>query len=615
MVREADVPANLPNLSIDSQGETATVEEGVSTQVNVTVENNGSVTSSYTPKLTITNSSNALVKQSQQTTSQLAPGENETVSFSVGTFPAGDYSVEVATSSNATTGTLAVELVADLALSENSLKIGGTSVFSSLGLSEGDAADLTVNATSRTEQEASGSVTVLLFNSSGTQVEQRQSTTFGSSEQKQLVFTDVTSDLRGGQYGLVVMSQKGETLGQYAEGIITITQPLTGPSFVSAEVTEQNPDQLRVTFDEAITAGVADGFTFDSQQDITDLATVEANNKQKDTVVLNLSSPVQEDQDLSGTLQYDDGTGGVQSDTNQSPAEPITNGDVTNNVVTELPDAPYVNKSEDTFDPTTETTISVTYNATGEVASPDVGVRLLNDSNLPVVQNLSLDTFQGSATLTIPANSPSFSGDSPVTYQLINTAAEPVPIDSDLSWLNATSSSAPTITNLNLGETNGNVSFSFDSDEELGTTTDDITVEVVTPSTATLTFNTQGLSTTDTEAPFTYKTGETNFQYSSEGTYTMEVKDAKDSDGNNGGTNGDGSGLTDDYFFDEGLPNAPYVNNTDQQHDPTTDTSLSVDYNATDQIASADVNVTVSDSEGTTVAFNNSLLASEGTAA
>ncbi|OYR56613.1 PKD domain-containing protein [Halorubrum halodurans] len=114
VVDERDVPANLSGLDIATQGSTATVEETAAVPIDVTVENIGTVPSSYTPTLAITDSS-GIVDQRRATTSTLGPGENETVSFSLEAPSAGDYTVEIATDSNATAGSLDVTSVGDTA--------------------------------------------------------------------------------------------------------------------------------------------------------------------------------------------------------------------------------------------------------------------------------------------------------------------------------------------------------------------------------------------------------------------------------------------------------------------------------------------------------------------
>ncbi|TKX85388.1 PKD domain-containing protein, partial [Halorubrum sp. SS5] len=107
VVREAAVPASLSGLDIATQGQTATVETTETVPVSVAVENTGTVQSSYTPTLTITNSSGT-VAQRRATTPTLDPGDNETVSFSLPAPSPGEYTVEIATDGNATTGSLDV---------------------------------------------------------------------------------------------------------------------------------------------------------------------------------------------------------------------------------------------------------------------------------------------------------------------------------------------------------------------------------------------------------------------------------------------------------------------------------------------------------------------------
>jgi PGF-CTERM protein len=188
---------------------------------------------------------------------------------------------------------------------------------------------------------------------------------------------------------------------------------------------------------------------------------------------------------------------------------PAAIGGATAAELTGFPSAPWVNNSDTSHDPTTTTSLSVAYNATGQVGSPsDVAVELYNATDGAfVTANASLAATEGSALLTVPAGT--FTGDQSVTYKLTNASSGNV-LATDTSMLLSSS----------------------------------------------------------------------------------------------GGGGGDG------------LSPAPWVNNSDTSHDPTTTTSLSVAYNATGQVGSpSDVAVELYNAtDGAFVTANASLTATEGSA-
>lgn len=227
-----------------------------------------------------------------------------------------------------------------------------------------------------------------------------------------------------------------------------------------------------------------------------------------------------------------------------------------------LPNAPYVNKSDDTHDPTTDTTLSADYNATGEMASSDVVVEVTDSSGTTLASNASLSATEGTATLTITGGT--LSGDERLTYQLINKNTATVNATDD-SWLNGTGgggdTTAPKIVNLNLAEQKGNMAISFDSGEQLGKKSGDLTVSVVGPNGATYTFDRKQFAESGSR-PYTYSLSTTQAYDDGGGSYTMSVDDAKDSAGNNGGNNGAGSGLTDTHVYSSGSGTDTWINGT-----------------------------------------------------
>lgn len=107
--------------------------------------------------------------------------------------------------------------------------------------------------------------------------------------------------------------------------------------------------------------------------------------------------------------------------------------------------------------------------------------------------------------------------------------------------------SPPTITNVALGASAGNLTFRFDSDEQLGSSSSDIAVSVDGPTTTDIySFNRNEFSETDNGNSYTYRLTATQAYNDGEGTYTAAVDDALDSAGNDGA---DGT-QTDTYNYD-----------------------------------------------------------------
>jgi surface glycoprotein (TIGR04207 family) len=261
-----------------------------------------------------------------------------------------------------------------------------------------------------------------------------------------------------------------------------------------------------------------------------------------DKVVVNITDDLIGNPSNSGTY-----TGKIELFAGSSPFQ-TTDADFSIG----FPAAPYVNNSDRTHDPSTNTTLSVDYNATGEMSSSDAGVEVLDSQSTTLGINNSLSAVgtEGTATLTITGGT--LSGDEQVTYQLLNTSAAIVNA-TDSSWLNDTGgggdTTAPSISSANLSESSGNMDISFNStNEQLGGSASDVTVEGSGPNGATYTFDRTDFSESGS-GPYTYTLATQQAYDDGDGFYGVNITVAKDSAGNNGGTTGEGSGLTDSYQF------------------------------------------------------------------
>ncbi|MFC6954626.1 PKD domain-containing protein [Halorubellus litoreus] len=211
--------------------------------------------------------------------------------------------------------------------------------------------------------------------------------------------------------------------------------------------------------------------------------------------------------------------------------------------VTDTKYAPWVNQADTSHDPTTDTTLSVTYNATGKVtAAGDVAVVLKDSTGTTVAANASLDATEGVAEVTIPGGT--FNADESMTV-LLNDTNKGMTLAFDQFGLTAASSdtAAPSISNVTFQNASGYMYVTFDSNETLGSNAADVLVEVTGPNGTTYAFDRTQFTTSGT-GPYTYEISVGQQFTDGSGTYTTEVRDAVDAAGNNGGTNGGGSGLT-----------------------------------------------------------------------
>ena len=162
--------------------------------------------------------------------------------------------------------------------------------------------------------------------------------------------------------------------------------------------------------------------------------------------------------------------------------------------------------------------------------------------------------------------------------------------------LSVTDTTAPSVSNVQLGASSGDLTLSFDADEQLGSSTSDVSVTVDGPNGATYTFD----RTDFTESgSYAYTLSTTQAYDDREGTYTVTVDDAKDDAGNNGGENGAGSGLTDTHEF-----GAPTVSSISLDVDDSGDMTLT--FSSDEQLSSITVTVDGPDSGTDWVTFTES---------
>ena len=111
---------------------------------------------------------------------------------------------------------------------------------------------------------------------------------------------------------------------------------------------------------------------------------------------------------------------------------------------------------------------------------------------------------------------------------------------------------APAISAVSLSDDgSGNLALTFDSDEQLDT----LSVSVDGPATTNVyTFDESDFSESSTGGSYTYTLTTTQAYDDGGGTYTATVDDALDAAGNNGGVDGEGSGLSDTYDYSSGPP-------------------------------------------------------------
>lgn len=154
---------------------------------------------------------------------------------------------------------------------------------------------------------------------------------------------------------------------------------------------------------------------------------------------------------------------------------------------------------------------------------------------------------------------------------------------------------APTISSASLTDDgSGNLSFSFDSDEQLGSSNSDLAVSVDGPNTTDVyTFNRSDFSESGT-GPYTYTLSATQAYSDSGGTYTATVDSAVDAAGNDGAT-----GESDSYTLDT---TAPTISNFTASNPSGQDVEVSFDADQQLGGSAGDIDVGISGAETASLA-------------
>ena len=211
----------LSGLDIGGQGNAATITEGDDVPVNVTVENVGNASGSFTVNLDIGSGA----ATDSQTTGTLSPGQTETVTFTGVTdgLPTGTHAVDVSTSDDGTAGSVEVQSATqpqpESALTN--LQIAGQG--SSATITAGTDEAITVNV--ENVGNASGDFTVDLAIDGTTDSYTTDTLSEGGSETA--TFTGVTDGLAPGSYTVDV-----STADDAATGSLQGQQPVA-PSAVT----------------------------------------------------------------------------------------------------------------------------------------------------------------------------------------------------------------------------------------------------------------------------------------------------------------------------------------------------------------------------------------------
>jgi PGF-CTERM protein len=247
------------------------------------------------------------------------------------------------------------------------------------------------------------------------------------------------------------------------------------------------------------------------------------------------------------------------------------------------------------------TTVPVRYNASGSVgATSDLAVRLNNTSDgSNVARDTSLSAFNGTAKMTVDAGT--VENNFTAKAVLVDTSTAPnTTLDTDSAAMTV-ADTTPSVSGVTLANASGDMDVQFTTDQQLGTDKQDITVEVTGPNGATYWFHEGDFSKTGS-GPYTYSLSTTQAYGDGEGVYTAAVRSAVDVSGNDGGTNGTGSGLTDGYDYDTTAPtvlsSTPALSESSGNMDIqfTTDESLGT--------SAADVTVRVDGPNGATYWFD-----------
>jgi adhesin/invasin len=252
---------------------------------------------------------------------------------------------------------------------------------------------------------------------------------------------DVTSHTVSGlepetEYHYRVRAEAPTGISDNSNVIAVTTLAEIFPAFAGAEVTSDEPAQLRVSFDSGVEAVSDAGFTLDAGDlDITDFVGVEDD----DTVVLTLNRDVNSGDDLSGSLSYDAAEGNVVSADDGSDAQSFTDENVANNVEGFIVADPDDQTAGEAF----SLNISDAQDASGQALEGEVNITVTSDLD-EEVHNEPRNFTEGSATVPVTLTTAN-------THELtvnvdglsddvtLNVIVNPGEIDAELSSVGATS--------------------------------------------------------------------------------------------------------------------------------------------------------------------------------
>jgi hypothetical protein len=179
--------------------------------------------------------------------------------------------------------------------------------------------------------------------------------------------------------------------------------------------------------------------------------------------------------------------------------------------------------------------------------------------------------------------------------------------------LDATS---PSISSVSLSEDFGDQRISFESDEQLGGSSGDLAVTVSGPNGATYSYARGDFSQSSIGGgsyAYVLKSGSAQPYDNGDGTYGMSISDAKDAAGNNGGNNGDGSGLTDTYSYSSGGGDTTPPSISGVTLDESSG-NMVITFNSDEQLgtSASDITVAVTGPNGATYTFDLKQFAESG---
>ncbi|UWG47033.1 Surface protein containing fasciclin-like repeats [Halanaeroarchaeum sp. HSR-CO] len=221
--------------------------------------------------------------------------------------------------------------------------------------------------------------------------------------------------------GDVTSSVDGSAAQTFTDESVTNNVAPIEPAFSSAEVTDANADQLRVTFDADVSASQATGFSVTSDGDAVNVNGFSA-VENSDTVVLNLDRSVVNGETI--TASYD-GSGDVTSSVDGSAAQTFTDESVTNNVApiepafssAEVTDA-NADQLRVTFDADVSASQATGFSVTSDGDAVNVNGFSAVENSDTVVLNLDRSVVNGE---TITA---SYDGSGDVTSSVDGSAAQ-----------------------------------------------------------------------------------------------------------------------------------------------------------------------------------------------